>query len=81
MILEHAAFREKCSAVLHENVWLQGRGVTRCKNDDGGVGIETTEKGTRIYSRLSITRTLANSNLALTRTKAYFRWISFIFLL
>ena len=31
-------------------------------------------------SRLSITRTLANSNLALPRTKTDFPWISFIHL-
>ena len=31
-----------------------------------------------IYSRLPITRTLANSNLALTRTKIDFPWISVI---
>ena len=30
------------------------------------------------YSRLPITRTLANSNLALTRTKIYFPWITVI---
>ena len=30
------------------------------------------------YSRLTITRTLANSNLALTRTKLDFPWISVI---
>ena len=34
-----------------------------------------------LYSRLPITRTLANSNLALTRTKIDFPWISFIHLL
>ena len=33
------------------------------------------------YSRLPITGTLANSNLALTRTKINFPWISFIHLL
>ena len=33
------------------------------------------------YSRLLITRTLANSNLALTRTKIDFPWISVIHLL
>ena len=33
------------------------------------------------YSRLPITRTLANSNLALTRTKINFPWISVIHLL
>ena len=33
------------------------------------------------YSRLPITRTLANSNLALTRTKIDFPWISVIHLL
>ena len=34
-----------------------------------------------IYSWLPTTRTLANSNLALTRTKVDFPWISFIHLL
>ena len=33
------------------------------------------------YSRIPITRTLANSNLALTRTKIDFPWISLIHLL
>ena len=34
--------------------------------------------GEWIYSRLPITRTLANSNLALTRTKIDFPWISVV---
>ena len=34
----------------------------------------------QLYSRLPITRTLANSNLALTRTKIGFPSISFIYL-
>ena len=37
-----------------------------------------SDKFVAVYSRLPITRTLANSNLALTRTKIDFPWISFI---
>ena len=44
-------------------------------------GIKLTFGIDKFYSRLPITRTLANLNLMLTRTKLDFPWISFIHLL
>ena len=42
---------------------------------------EIDQEEINLYSRLSITRTRPNLNLALTRNKIDFPWISFIYLL
>ena len=44
----------------------------------GGGGLWAQLELTDAYSRLTITRTLANSDLSLTRTKIDFPWISVI---
>ena len=46
--------------------------------DETKLWLSLTEVNAAKYSRLPITRTIANSNLALTRTKIDFPWISVI---